>query len=139
MFSGKTVFDTFIALSPTLWWNDGYILSEEREFISSSAEMSHNEQSVRSGVIKAYLSYGHYEQHIHRRKTWSDEEYSLRAAHALKLRTNDSIEEMATRLCNSHSFELVKCKEYRHEDHGSVAGCALGWSIGDVLDPDRFA
>lgn len=133
LFSGKTVFDTFIALSPSIWWSDSYLLQEEHDFMASSRNQAQN------GPLRVYLSYGYYEQYIRRRKDYSDEEYAQRAAYALGLRTNDLIDDMAARCSKSDRFELVKCKVYMDEDHGSVAGCALGWAMSDVLDPDRFA
>jgi hypothetical protein len=130
MFSGSAVFDTFIALSPSIFWNDNYLVSEAKQFLS---DRRYGER------LTLYLSYGYYEQYIRRRKAWSEAEYALRAAHALGWRTNDLIEEMAARLRASDKVKVVKCKAYADEDHGSVAGCAIGWAMLDVLDPDRFA
>ena len=129
MFSSQTIFDTFIALSPSIWWSDSYLLTEEKKFMASP----------KSTELSLYMAYGHYEQYIRKRKDYSEEEYIKRAMHALQARTNGLIDEMAGRLRKSDPFQLVKCKEYMDEDHGSVAGCALGWAICDVLDPDRFA
>lgn len=130
LFRGDTVFDTFVALSPAIWWSDKFILVEQEAFLARKG---------RQNVRDLYLAYGHYEQYPRKRKSWSDDEYTQRAKNAESLRTNDAAEEMAARLSLSDSMAVVKCKAYPDEDHGSVAGCALGWAICDILDPDRFA
>jgi predicted alpha/beta superfamily hydrolase len=133
LFTHGKCFDTFISISPTIWWSDHFLLSEEKRFLLETPS---------NGQMKApslYLSYGHYEQYPRRRKVYSDEEHAKRLAHAISLKTKDDIDGMAARLHRSGRFELVKVKEYMDDDHGSVAGCALGWAICDVLDPDRFA
>ncbi|ETN45025.1 uncharacterized protein HMPREF1541_09901 [Cyphellophora europaea CBS 101466] len=133
LFSHAYCFDTFIAISPTIWWNDHFLLREEKDFVQHMA--SHSGKRP----LSLYLSYGYYEQYPKRRKTYSDEEYAKRLAHALSLRTNDDIEDMADRLGQSNLFNVVKAKGYADEDHGSVAACGLGWAVCDALDDDRFA
>jgi hypothetical protein len=133
LFSGQTYFNSFIAISPSIWWNECYLLQEERKFLARKATVS---DQVKPSL---YLSYGHYEQYPHRRRIYSDDEYSKRCTHALAWRTKDNADEMALRLATSERFTTVKVKGYADEDHGSVAGCAIGWAVCDVLDPDRFA
>jgi predicted alpha/beta superfamily hydrolase len=132
LFSQQSCFGTFIAISPSIWWNQCYLIQEEQEFLNRKAT------TPDQGKPSLYLSYGHYEQYPHRRRIYSDDEYAKRCDHALAWRTKDNADEMASRLDKSGHFFMVKVKEYADEDHGSVAGCALGWAVCDVLDPDRF-
>ncbi len=37
LFTRPTAFDTFIAGSPSIWWNDRYVLTEEKAFLARSA------------------------------------------------------------------------------------------------------
>lgn len=137
LFRRDTYFDTFIAISPTVWWSDRFLLSEEKTFCGHQTQ--HSSSTEKPPLpLSLYISYGHYEQHPQRRKAYSDDEFARRTAHALALRTGDDANDMAERLRGSGRFELVKVKEYMDEDHGSVAGCAIGWAMCDVLDPDRF-
>ena len=133
LFALPTCFDTFIAVSPTIWWNEHFILSEEANFLNDPAS-THGDKR-----LTLYISYGHHEQYPRQRKAYSDDEYARRRALALTLRTKDDADAMAERLRTSGLFWLVKAKEYMDEDHGSAAGCALGWAVSDVLDPDKFA
>lgn len=133
LFARSTCFDTSIAASPTVWWKEQFILSEEKKFLDRLA-------LARDMMPPSlYISYGHYEQYPRRRKAYSGDEYAKRRPHALSLRTKDDSDDMAERLRGSGLFKLVKAKEYVDEDHGSVAGPALSWAISDVLDLDRFA
>jgi predicted alpha/beta superfamily hydrolase len=129
LFRNDTCFDTYVALSPTIWWSDHFLLGEEKAF---------QERNDHKKSLSLYLSYGHYEQYPKRRKIYSDDEFAKRQAHALSWRTKGDADEMADRLRASSRFSTVKVKEYMDEDHGSLAGCALGWAICDILDPDRF-
>ena len=133
LFTANTCFDTFIAISPTIFWSKHFLLSEEKLFLQ------HIQLETGKKRPSLYLSYGYYEQYPRKRKIYSDEEYAKRLAHAMSLKTKDDIDDMAQRMQASDRFELVKIKEYLDDDHGSVAGTALEWAVLDVLDPDRFA
>ncbi|KAL2444902.1 Siderophore triacetylfusarinine C esterase [Exophiala dermatitidis] len=129
LFSSLTPFTTFIALSPSIWWNDRYILSEEEHFRNSS---------VVGQKPTLLIAYGSYEQEPRRRPSWSEEWYQRIRDKCHERRMKDNADEMAGRLRASGKLEALHVREYHGEDHGSLAACGLSWGISAVLDEDRF-
>lgn len=136
LFTANTCFDTFVTISPTTWWSKFFLLTEEARFLEQQQQTE--SETAEGKKPSLYLAYGYLEQYPRQRKSYSDDEYLKRLAHAIALKTKDDIDEMAGRLRESERFEFVKLKEYVDDDHGSVAGRALEWAVCDVLDPDRF-
>lgn len=129
LFTCSTQFDTFIALSPSIWWNGKYIISEEDHF-RNSGPVDRNPTLL--------IAYGSYEQEPRRRSDWSEEWYQLMLQKCHERRMKDNADEMADRLRASGKLRKVSVREYQGEDHGSLAACGLSWGISSVLDEDRF-
>jgi predicted alpha/beta superfamily hydrolase len=132
--SSITTFSTFVAISPSIWWNNKVILFEQDGFLNKDRDAN---DSVTRPTL--FLAYGSYEQDPRRLAKWDEKEYEkqLDFAHQMALGTNAT--DMFNVLKKSERFEKIRLKVYHEEDHLSVAACGIDWAMACVLDPDRFA
>lgn len=134
LFKSLTPFDTFIVLSPSIAWNKGYILEEEKRFLESTTTQG-EEDDERPTLL---IAYGSYEQEPRRRSIWTDEQWKLILEISREARMKDNSDELAEHMRESGRFRTVRLREYEGEDHGSLVPCGLGWGIGTFLDDERF-
>lgn len=125
-----THFTNFVAISPSIWWNDKFILSEQEEFLRGAKGPTK--------PVALFLGYGSYEQEPHRRPNWDEDEYKKNVRLGLEKGLGQSTKVMAADLAKSPRFTKVKIKAYQEEDHLSVAICGINWAISSVLDSERF-
>ncbi|OJD16357.1 hypothetical protein AJ78_03456 [Emergomyces pasteurianus Ep9510] len=125
LFTRPQLFDCFIAASPSIYWNDRYILQEEREF-----------RDTPSGESKATLMifFGSYEQNPPRWPDESSEHYRKRNRSARDRGMADGAISMKERLLSSGKLQAVTLKEFPEEDHGSVVACALSRGLTSFLE-----
>ncbi|KAF7589812.1 hypothetical protein BBP40_003621 [Aspergillus hancockii] len=125
LFTNPTSFDTYLAASPSIWWNDRYILTKASQFFQRP-ELS-TEASLR-------LSYGSWEQFPVRQRGEPLENYERRVRMAAKRRMADNCNELHLQLVSSHRLRAVVKREYPDEDHGSVISPAISGGIQYFLD-----
>lgn len=135
LFTRSTPFHAFVAVSPSIWWNDQFLLSEQEIFLSDSAPISANKDRPKPSL---FLSYGSYEQTPRRLPTWTDEEYRKQIDWFQKKALGENARRMYGALKTSHHLEVVRLKVYQDEDHLSVAMCGINWAISCIVDPARF-
>ncbi|GAB1196233.1 hypothetical protein APSETT444_005501 [Aspergillus pseudonomiae] len=120
LFTQPTCFDTYIAASPSIWWNGRYILTKVPQFL----------QQPRTGTQPILrLSYGTREQFPVRRRNEPLEKYERRVGSAAKRRMVDNCNELYLQLVASQHLGAVERREYLDEDHGSVISPALSGGI----------
>ncbi|KAL5364353.1 Alpha/Beta hydrolase protein [Aspergillus floccosus] len=124
LFTQPTLFDAYLAASPSIWWNDEFILSEESAFCRTMGT-SHR-PALR-------LSYGSREQYPVRQRDESPEQFKQRKRGAALRRMTDNCCEMYARL-RAYGRLHVEKREYADEDHGSVIAPALSGGIFYFLD-----
>ncbi|KAJ5364886.1 uncharacterized protein N7496_010599 [Penicillium cataractarum] len=118
-------FDVYLAVSPSIWWNDNFILQEERQFYRLPR------QAHRPGV---WMAYGSLEESPQSEIDQSDENLDGRARLRKGRRMGRNCEEMARRLEECGQVGVVKMRRYEDEDHGSVVAGALAGGISFFLD-----
>lgn len=127
LFTRPTSFDTYLAASPSIWWNDRFVMAEESRFLVDPSLDSR--PALR-------LCYGTREQFPVRDKGESDERFQRRVQSKRERRMNDNCKEMYDRLVRGGQLRSVEIREYPDEDHGSVIAAALSGSILYFLDLD---
>ncbi|RAH46692.1 alpha/beta hydrolase [Aspergillus brunneoviolaceus CBS 621.78] len=124
LFTRPESFDTFLVASPSIWWNDRFILTEEDQLYDSPALRS---------LPRVRLSYGSQEQFPARRRGESQDVYERRKKGAAQRRMTDNCDELYQRLTCSGRVMCEK-RVYIDEDHGSVIAPALSGGILFFLD-----
>ncbi|KAE8378070.1 Alpha/Beta hydrolase protein [Aspergillus bertholletiae] len=125
LFTQPTSFDTYLAASPSIWWNDKFILAKVPQFL---------QQPRLTTPPTLRLSYGTREQFPVRRKHEPLEKYERRVRSAAKRRMQDNCNDLYLQLGASHHLGAVERREYLDEDHGSVISPALSGGILYFLD-----
>jgi predicted alpha/beta superfamily hydrolase len=123
LFKRPELFQTYIASSPSIWWNDGYILTEEKAFAQRLTE--------RPVEARLVLTVGELEQSLTRIESRGPEHD--REEHRLKVTRRkmvDHTREMAWRLeaLNSPGVE-VSFKVFPDESHKSVVPLAIAHAL----------
>lgn len=120
LFTKPGLFDTYIAASPSIWWNDCSIVKEQgKQFLDAPAKPGSGSKP------SLYLMYGSNEQAVARKPYESDEEYERRQRNASQRRMKSNALELADRIGTSDKLADVWLQEFEAEDHGSAAICAL--------------
>ncbi|KAB8238762.1 alpha/beta hydrolase [Aspergillus alliaceus] len=130
LFTNPTSFDTYLVASPSIWWNEKFIMTKVAQFLQGPR------QSTRPTVR---LSYGTWEQYPVRRRGEPLEKYERRVCIAAKRRMADNCNEMYLRLVGSQQLQSVEKREYLDEDHGSVISPALSGAVLHFLDLENEA
>ncbi|KAE8369806.1 Alpha/Beta hydrolase protein [Aspergillus caelatus] len=125
LFTQPTSFDTYIAASPSIWWNEKFILTKVTKFLQRPG------MSTRPTVR---LSYGSREQFPVRRRHEPLEKYERRVGSAAKRRMADNCNDLYLQLVASQHLGAVERREYLDEDHGSVISPALSGGVLYFLD-----
>ncbi len=121
LFTHADMFDTYVAISPSIWWNSKYIETEEEQF---------RRQGPKGGKPKKLaIFYGSYEQYPLRITRYSDEEWNKTKGYAAEKRLKDNAGELYERLLASGKLSKLKIKEYPEEDHVSVTGCGISGGV----------
>ncbi|KAJ5213879.1 hypothetical protein N7449_001048 [Penicillium cf. viridicatum] len=125
LYTAPASFDAYLAASPSIWWNDGFLLQEEEQFYNMPE--SHHQPRV-------WMAYGLLEQSPIRQRNQSLEEYEKRLAIAKERLMGDNCDQMFVRLLQSGRVRSVVRRKYEDEDHGSVIAGALSGAIFYFLD-----
>ncbi|KKK19870.1 hypothetical protein P175DRAFT_0516787 [Aspergillus ochraceoroseus IBT 24754] len=125
LFTRPASFDVYLAASPSIWWNNRFILSEASKFCTDASMVP---------PLFLRLSLGSREQFPVRQKGESMEGFQRRVAAATRRRMTENCSELASQLTQSNRLHAVEQREYLHEDHGSVIAPALSGGIFYFLD-----
>lgn len=124
LYTNPSSFDTYLAASPSIWWNEKFILQEEERFYNMSG---HHRPKV-------WLAYGSLEQSPVPLRNQSEAEFEKRLAVAKERIMGDNCDHMFVRLMQSEKLRSVLQRKYEDEDHGSVIAAALSGAIFCFLD-----
>ncbi|WAC19097.1 alpha/beta hydrolase-fold protein [Luteolibacter sp. SL250] len=130
LFTSPASFQTYVAASPSVWWNNGYILTEENAFTKS---LSGKDLSA-----KLVLTVGDMEQSLSRVEiSWPDADE--REEHRLKVtrrRMVDNVREMAWRLEALAPEGLeTDFRVFPGESHKSVIPLSLNHALPHIFPP----
>ncbi|KAI5458977.1 siderophore esterase IroE [Mariannaea sp. PMI_226] len=118
LFTKPTLFDTFIAASPSISWNRRSVVSyQEADFRARKTPVN-----PPRGLL---MTWGSLEQDYQRQPSDTDEDYERKKKEAAEERMRDNGLEMAERLRSCPSIRHVRHWEFKDEDHGSAAVTGL--------------
>jgi predicted alpha/beta superfamily hydrolase len=126
LYTAPSMFDTFIAASPIIWWNKSFLTSvEEPEFIACPDE--------NSSPPSLLLTCGGSQEDVVKRPEESEEIYKWRCAAAEDPRMKEAIIALSSRLKDCPRLRVILTHEFREEDHGSAAVTGLQRGIMEFL------
>lgn len=120
LYTAPQSFDTYLAASPSIWWNDRFILQEEKRF-HNTPESKHRPN--------VFMSYGTLEQHPERVKGQSEKAFEATVSQAKYVRMADNVDEMSQRLERTRRIDSVKKRVFQDEDHPTVVAGALNGAL----------
>ncbi|WP_158700936.1 alpha/beta hydrolase [Phytohalomonas tamaricis] len=130
LFTHPEAFNTYVAASPAIWWNDGVILHYERYL---------SERITRSGLpnIRLLLTVGEYEQALSPGERQRDDA-SVVAARRRSHKMIDNTRELGQRLKALDPQALdVKFSLFDEETHSSVLPAAISRGMRFALEHDE--
>lgn len=132
LFTQPESFQTYVAASPSIWWNDRYILKEEEAFTKRLSEKPLG--------LKLLMTVGEMEQSLSRVEiSWPDE--GEREEHRLKVTRRkmvDNAREMAWRLESLHTKGLdIKLQTFPGESHKSVVPLSFNYALPYIFPPSQ--
>jgi predicted alpha/beta superfamily hydrolase len=133
-------FQTYIALSPSIWWNHDAVLQEAKRFV---------EKADRPKKLRVFLSVGDLEQYMTPAYVDRTREV-LRGSYDTKAKANaeadKEMREMEAKTMVENARRMAKLLDVAHvqttfvqfpdEDHLSVVPAALGRAVPFALDDD---
>ena len=139
LFTQPGVFDTYVAASPSLWFNDGVILEYEEVFLQRKGE-GNAEAKTETGdsdgktAPKLYITGGTAEEDLLQKPGDTDDHFARRRIDVKAKQMNKRARDLAERMRSSGLLSDVWLQFFDLEDHGSSAVCGLQRSINKVLD-----
>lgn len=124
------LFDTFLASSPALFWNDDYVFNHT-EFL---APLTSPPSTANATKPAFQISYGAAEQALVQRRTETDEEFAFRQSILLPMRMTDLSTKLYDVLKDSPALRDVSLLEYPFSAHAAVGGAAISDGIDYFLD-----
>ncbi|KAF4435926.1 hypothetical protein F53441_13383 [Fusarium austroafricanum] len=117
LFTKPDAFDTFIAASPSIWFNNRCIVREQEE--------SFNKREPPNQPPRLLVMFGGAEQTLIKLPGESDEMFDKKQKAAALRKMKDNALGLVTRMERSPSLRGVWSWEFEAEDHGGAAPCAL--------------
>jgi predicted alpha/beta superfamily hydrolase len=118
MYTKTSLFSTYIAASPTVWWNKDYLIRQPE------VDFCGREDPVDSPV-SLILAWGVSKENLTRFAGESEASFERRQGNAEESQIREYMEALAKRLQGCKSIRSVHTREFPHEDHGSIAVAAL--------------
>ncbi|EWG49964.1 hypothetical protein FVEG_09309 [Fusarium verticillioides 7600] len=118
LFTKPESFDTFIAASPSIWFNNCSIVrDQEQRFDERSPLIGH--------APRLLIMFGGAEQTLIQLPGESDEKFEKKQKGAMQRKMRDNALALVARMQESRHLRNVWCWEFEGEDHGCAAPCAL--------------
>lgn len=128
LFTAPTLFNTFIAASPIIWWN--------RNFLVTDLEPRFREQEMVGSKPSLLMTHGHCLQDVTKQPGEADERFKKRLGIAEGEPMKECVLAMASRLKESSKLSSVLTHQFMEEDHGSAAVTGLQMGIMKFLRQD---
>ncbi|CAI6088393.1 unnamed protein product [Clonostachys chloroleuca] len=125
-FTRPTMFDTFIASSPSIWWLDKFILQEEHAFLE--------DKDNRKVAPSLWLSFGSEEEDPTRRRDEREEWYEGRKQKYNLAQMITNVLAMHSRLKKSGVLKNLSITKYQGEDHGTVIACSVSQGLTNFFE-----
>ncbi|OJD14061.1 hypothetical protein AJ78_05567 [Emergomyces pasteurianus Ep9510] len=124
LYSRPSLFNGFVASSPSVEWNNYCIESYENKFRNRKPEPEREFECP-----SLMIFYGSYEQDPHKWADESPEDFEQRLQFSHSRPMTDNAIALHRRLKESAGLRCVTVKGYQAEDHGTVMACALSRSL----------
>lgn len=118
LFTRPAAFDCLIAASPSIYWHDCMLLSEERAFRERT-------DGNAAGKCSLMMFYGSHEQDPPQWPGESSDDYQKRIQYDLEEKVKDNAVDMYGRLKENGKLRSISLKEYPAEDHSTVVACSI--------------
>ncbi|KAI1415287.1 IroE protein [Hypoxylon sp. FL1857] len=132
LFTCPDMFDCFIASSPSIWWNEEFILTEEAAF----RENREGKRDTRKPSLMLFV--GGQEQNPPQRRGEPDEEYEERRKQHNERRMIYNVRDIHCRLEASRNLHNILFHIYKGEDHGTVISCSLNRGLTTFFEDWPF-
>jgi predicted alpha/beta superfamily hydrolase len=121
------LFDTFLAASPSLFWNDRYLLNRTYWLDEATIPPNATKPAFR-------LAYGDLEQYPVKRRTETDGQYQFRLDLYTTFAMTDNCRALYDLIKDNEKLRHAELKEYVGSDHASVGALSLTDGIDYFLD-----
>ena len=126
LYTKPTLFDFFIAASPTIWWSSNALVkNQEAEFLKRKTPVD--------PPPSLFLSRGTGSDELEQGPNESDEQFKKRKDMAEEPEMRESTRSLVDRLKDCPSVESIWTREFPGEDHGSAAVVGLQRGIMQFL------
>lgn len=129
LFTKSALFDCFIASSPSIWWDNEFILSELSEYLRRG------EKATDKSLM---LFVGGLEENPRQRRGESDEDYQKKKKRHQDRKMKQNLFAVHRRLEKSRKLKHLSAKIYEGEDHGTVIPCSLSQSLATFFEDWPF-
>ncbi|KAK1625806.1 Alpha/Beta hydrolase protein [Colletotrichum phormii] len=126
LFTRTDMFTCILASSRSVWWNEGYIVTEERRF--------REKVDCKNSSPSLMLFVANEEQTPTRSRGEGEDEYNRRLRRHRGLHMVDNVISMNSRLERSARLERLSIRVYHGEDHETVVACSLNRGLATFLD-----
>jgi hypothetical protein len=137
LITNPRLFDTFISASPAIFWNNGSILDDVSQRLSSPTHLMRDDEAERHGGYSKpafFIGYGSLEQFPVKRRTETEAAFQARKSLFQTSRMTEYCHELYDRVRASDKTRDVVLKEYLGQDHAGVGGSALTDGIDFFVD-----
>ncbi|CAG7559535.1 unnamed protein product [Fusarium equiseti] len=118
LFTKPGSFDTYIAASPSIWFNNKSIVHNQEPGF-------HAREPPTGRAPRLLVTFGSAEQTLIKLPGESDEKFDKKQKGALERKMKDNAMELVSRMEKSKNLRDVWMWEFEGEDHGGAAVCAL--------------
>lgn len=126
LYTRPELFDTFIAASPSIWWNSKSVVTfQEANFLARETPVNPPRALL--------MTWGNLEQEYERQPNETDEDFEHERKEWADRKMRDNALELAERVRGCPSIKTVWHWEFEGEDHGSAAVCGLQKGIMKFL------
>jgi len=136
------MFDTYLAATPTMVWNNGTLLDEvsrrwgtaclDQSVLTCTGTVPTSEKKEKKPAV--FITYGSAEQFPPRRRTENETAFQERKALWQTFKQTEVTHELFYRIQASGRTRDVTLKEYVGQDHAGVASSTIADGIGYFVD-----
>lgn len=127
MIKNPQLFDTFLASSPALFWNNGYIMNQTAPLKTAPPNANFKKPAFQ-------LSWGVPEQFPIKRRTETQAEFEFRKSILVSSEMTTYCTRLAAQLYGAPKLRNVSAHVYPFSDHAAVGGAAFMDGIDYFLD-----
>lgn len=126
LFTRPDSFDCYMASSPSIWWNNRYILHEAKTFLDKNSKDQGTESGSEERLLPTLMVFfGSWEQDPPRWHNEPLDHYEARKRIAEDMRMADNAIEICEMLQDSNRLHAVTLNPFEGEEHTGVMACSM--------------